>query len=457
MQENRPRRRETCLLATLLAPLLLTVGAAAGGPPAEQSPRLQVGPPVKVSGDRPDSPHVEPYLAAHPSDPGLLVGASVVFSSDAQSLNDSIVSGFRSTDGGGTWSRFELPGCKIDPWVAFGAGRNVFVSCLGRESGTLLVHTSRDGGETWATPTLVPTHDNPSTDRPVIAVDRRQELEQEIVYVAYGREMEAADLDENVYTPVINRSHDAGRSFEEPLFVRHDNLEQQPFDSVVLSDGSFLVAYMDFMLHGRPLVHRRSWTTLLSPDGESFRLPTLLWEQEEREMPWSLAVDASDRLYVAVDGYWTRRGARPEELASHTGNDLFVITSDDRGESWSAPVAVFPPVPGANAEVPTIAVNSAGVVGVAWYDTRHDPSAECFDVYFSASVDGARTFLPAVRVTPETSCPRAIPAQRGLAHRWSFGGDYSGLAAGADGRFHLFWADSREGVYQIWSSMASIR
>ncbi len=29
------------------------------------------------------------------------------------------------------------------------------------------------------------------------------------------------------------------------------------------------------------------------------------------------------------------------------------------------------------------------------------------------------------------------------------GGDYSSLAAAPDGRFHLLWADSRSGVFQI--------
>jgi hypothetical protein len=61
-----------------------------------------------------------------------------------------------------------------------------------------------------------------------------------------------------------------------------------------------------------------------------------------------------------------------------------------------------------------------------------------------------------VRVTPEPSCPRASERQRGIATRWPFGGDYSGLAAGADGRFHLLWADSSGGIYQLRTAVAQI-
>jgi hypothetical protein len=72
---------------------------------------------------------------------------------------------------------------------------------------------------------------------------------------------------------------------------------------------------------------------------------------------------------------------------------------------------------GANYETPAIAVNEGGVVGVAWYDTRRDPRGKCFEIYFSASLDGGTTFLPSVRVTQELSCPRAAESQQGVASR----------------------------------------
>lgn len=418
---------------------------------AETTPsRLHVSPPIWVSGDRPSAPHVEPYLAAHPEDPSLLVGAAVTVPEKAQDMDQSFVSVFRSADAGQTWDRSVLMDCQIDPWVAFGSAEQVFVSCLGREPGSVWVYRSTDGGKTWLEPPSSAARRAPGADRPIVVAGAQR------VYVALGREFDAPGLSRAIYGPALARSLDVGRSFLEHDLVFHDNLQQQPIDAAVLPDGTLLMMYMDFLRStGSPLTRRRTWLSAWEPD-RGFRLPTLVFEQTAKQMPWALAVTPDGRLHVVGDGLWTRRGARPEDLISAAESNIFVISSDDRGQTWTRPVTVTPSIPGANFETPAIAVNEDGVLGVAWYDTRHDPSAECFDLYFSASVDGGRTFLPAARLTPETSCPRSILAQRGLAHRWSFGGDYSGLAAAADGRFHVFWADSRSGLYQVWTAIVSI-
>ena len=79
------------------------------------------------------------------------------------------------------------------------------------------------------------------------------------------------------------------------------------------------------------------------------------------------------------------------------------------------------------------------------------------NLLFGAAVTlpAGRTFLAAVRVTPETSRP---PAGQDLAvaSRWPFGGDYSGLAAAADGSFRIFWSGSRAGVHQVWTAAAEV-
>jgi hypothetical protein len=105
------------------------------------------------------------------------------------------------------------------------------------------------------------------------------------------------------------------------------------------------------------------------------------------------------------------------------------------------------------------AVSAAGVLGVSWYDARHDPDASrgrnrCQELFFTASVDGGRTFLADVPVSRGRNCP-ATPRNGSAGARWRAGGDYHGLVAAPDGRFHLLWADSRSGVYQL--RFASLR
>jgi hypothetical protein len=161
----------------------------------------------------------------------------------------------------------------------------------------------------------------------------------------------------------------------------------------------------------------------------------------------SLAVDTStgpsrDRLYLTC--------------TNRDRNTIFVHYSSDRGERWSAPVRVE----SAAGEVifrrtPSIAVNKDGVVAVTWYERRKEGTRECQHIYFTASLDGGKTFLPEARVSSAPSCPDT-PRNGGSAKRWPAGGDYSGLAAASDGSFHVLWSDSRNGIYQLWSARVQV-
>lgn len=429
------------------------LGSVESDVPGDAGPRILLGEPVEVSGGKPELPHFEPYLAAHPVHPDLLFGAAITFPDAAPNpgLDATIVAGFRSEDGGRSWVRVRFPECSVDPWVSFGAGERLALSCLTRDN-SVLVYRSADGGRRWDPPVPLPAGAGGAADRPVLAVDRSAAAGEGSLFVAVGQTIPAAGLRERLFAPSVTRSIDGGRTFSPPVFVRHDNLDQQPFDAAVLFGGSLVVLFMDFASRGALLAHRRTWMVRSEDGGRTFSTSALVLEQSHSEMPTSLAVDRSaphrDRLYLAVDGFWLRGGGRPAGLGPGPKGELFVMISDDRGESWTTSPTVTDGPQGANCEIPSVAVNNAGVVGVAWYDTRRDPKGECFDIYFSASLDGGTTFLPNVRVTPQLSCPQAA-VHKGLSSRWRFGGDYSGLAAGADGRFHIFWADVQSGRYQI--------
>jgi len=146
--------------------------------------------------------------------------------------------------------------------------------------------------------------------------------------------------------------------------------------------------------------------------------------------------------------------------------------SRDRGQSWSAPTTIAAGVTDGDQYQPMLAVNEQGTVGVTWFDTR-GASDGAYHEYFTASVDGGETFLPEVRVSTEASLPggpgnltltpsdfRTADSWRiGLlnaAGRWGNGGDYMGLTADAAGVFHPFWADSRSGTFQIWTSRVEV-
>jgi hypothetical protein len=446
-------------MRSLSALALLAFSAAASDPGA--APRIVVGEPVCVSGDRPGAPHVEPFLAAHPADPDLLFGAAVTLPNASRgrgrAVEETTVAGFRSLDGGHAWARIPFPQCLVDPWVSFGRGRDVYLACLAR-GGAVAVFRSPDGGRTWRRPVQVPGGGGGAADHPILAVDRSEGPRGGTVYVTFAQLLPAAAPDRRPrFGTAVASSRDGGRSFSAPAFLRHDGLNQQPFDATVLADGTLVLLFMDYASFERPLARRQAWAARSVDGGRSFSIAALPFEPLGGLTPVPLAADPAaahrGRLYLAV------AGLEPREA----GGALAVLRSDDGGASWrrsarSASVAAVAPGPlaaGRRTWTPAIAVSAAGIVGLAWYDSGRDPRGECFDVDFSASVDGGRSFLAAVRVAPEMSCP-PTGQDRAVAARWPFGGDYSGLAATADGRFRVFWSGSRAGVSQVWTAAVEV-
>ena len=87
--------------------------------------------------------------------------------------------------------------------------------------------------------------------------------------------------------------------------------------------------------------------------------------------------------------------------------DLFLSHSDDRGSSWTTPIAVAD-------QLSTLvdrfnhwlAVDPVtGDVNVSFYDTRNDTTGSRYmtDTYFTQSRDGGATWLANVRVTETSS------------------------------------------------------
>lgn len=134
--------------------------------------------------------------------------------------------------------------------------------------------------------------------------------------------------------------------------------------------------------------------------------------------------------------------------------------SIDRGRTWTKPVRVSDSVKENTVQrIPALAVIENGVLGIIWYDSRRDSTNQCFDMFFAISLDGGETFLPNVRVSNEMSCSNVkgnIVNKFDVAERWPVGGDYIGLASSSDGLFHAVWADSRNKVYQLWTTTIRI-
>jgi hypothetical protein len=426
-------------LAALLMPLFLVTQEQ------QVDRRFEVGVDRPVDTGSRTAAAVEPYLAINPDDPKHMV-ASVSLASQMGDPRQSGGGGgtiacaaLASFDAGETWQRhdFSLRSC-VDSWIA--TLRNGHVVFLAQEGSELVTFRSTDGGRTWSDTS---TSFGRGFDHGTMAVDRRDNA----LYVVANRTVRQADGTSRSLA-FVARSDDGGVRFDARTDVTPSSLPTFPLSPVVMSSGTLVVPFRNLArsISSTPQPPLDlTWSIASADRGQTFSAPSFVADCGSR---WSsVAVDGSagphkDRIYLTC---WDRPMER-----------LYVFTSNDSGRSWSPPTLVSR----GYVQNGMVAVNNQGVVGIAWYDGRDDPRGyrsvfRCQHVYFTASLDGGRTFLPEVKVSEAENCPDT-PRNAEAGRRWVAGGDYFGLAAEAAGAFRLLWADSREGIYQLRSSTVRV-
>ncbi len=458
----RPDSARVLLGATVLAATALAVSALpSAGRGKDAAPRISVGPNVHVSAARADFLHFEVILAAHPKDPRhLLAGSKISYGPDVNNHNQSIA--YWSADGGKTWRvTLEQKSAEIasDPAVAFGPDGSAYFATL-RFRGVDLFR-SHDCGKNWERAATV----GPGLflDRPFLAVDHTGGKYHGRLYC--NCEFQPPLLDETVargQAPEVDGyavyfSDDGGKKFRDPPAWRLASPPYREFGCghpLVLSDGTLVAPYTVVDLSHpanavRGLPRRADLCVLRSVDGgKSFERGARVsdWHRTNEDgFPCYAAApkgaSGQDRLYAA----WSdTRDGRHRVLLAH---------SADKGLTWSKRAVVSD---GAGADgkdsdalLPAVAVSADGVVGVSWYDTRDIPPGRSgWDVRFRASTDGGKTWLPSVRVSEKSSL---FKKDRGSL------GETAGLAADAEGAFHVLWVDNRTDTQQVWTARVTVR
>ena len=459
---------------TVMVAVLLIGGT---GPVAAQD--VHVGEDRQISVPNSGWDHYEVRIAAHPTDPGVLLAAGMTMPDTADQFD---VITYRSSDGGESWTQAldVAPGSgEGDPDLAFGPGGRAYLIEMG--AGEDLLHRSPDGGRSWEEPTPVEIG-----DRPFLAVSGAGTEHPGRVYVHSSSRTEPLDggRGENAVTVLRTDSGGSEVVSRERMHVDGDRYVLGTGESAVLSDGTAVFLYperrdeseigrYESMTGPDPRATREPnarLKALVSPGGaEGFGPARTVSNWYHRfgrgrsAMIPALAADTStgpfrDRLYAA----WTDfRSGEGQILLSH---------SEDRGRSWSDPIVVNRG--GGPAFHPMLAVNDEGVLGVAWYDRRGSPSGLGYSVRFAASVDGGETVGPSVRVSDgafrysweDGLATYGMGGNGDGSHRadvsvHSFsetGGHTAGMAADAAGRFHPVWVDNRTGVSQMWTAPVTV-
>jgi hypothetical protein len=446
--------------------LLMSTSAGAG---AQARPeRLEVGPQHQVSADLPSLPHVEPVIAVNPRDPRHLVAASIVVRDPKSNrfFDTWSVQVMVSTDGGASWTRRRLPRLDDtfsgDPWLAWAEDGTLYLSCLamlenatGRAPQAAWLFQSGDGGHTWSEPAPVPFDHGRHADHPVLRVIRGGGVHVFATGDAPDLPREEAERLRGSlphHRRLAGSHSTADRGALEPVPGYRPETDAHMGSGVAFDRDRFVLNYYDLNSPQPSTL----WAVRSSDGGRSYQRAAITTEH----VPLSFTMMAAGRRMGSEDdriyAVWTRSFERPHVMIGY---------SDDYGATWSAPRRVHTDSSRALRIAPNVAVSNSGKVAVVWVESRlherlpadslravmrQEDAVDCWDVYAAVSRDGAATFSPPVRLTPETTCSNA-PGNGEAGRRWHWGGDYTGAVWDSDESLYPIWVDSRTGTYQVWT------
>jgi hypothetical protein len=506
-------------------------------PESRPGPRVVVGPNLRVSANTASGNRNECWIAASPANRRFLVAVSQSAPENAAGA----VGGPRrcmtaiSRNGGETWREITLPKQEdgaFDPMAVAGTDGRIYVMQAvltappgggsARREGTIRVWSTADEGRHWRGPAELKCPVAP--DHPRMVVDTTDGPHRGRLYIAWN---EVADtVFKKKFHIFLNYSDDGGQTFNDPILLgSEDDGKLVITEPIVLADGTLLVTYYQyfFPLSGKRNEHQPVYVLQSTDGGDTFGKPQKIgevgssgWRYLRRDFGRAFTLpiftaDTSptsryrDRLYYVWDD------------ATSGQSSIWLSMSSDRGRTWSKPRALNDnPAPTAGMPpdfrmTPVVAVNRDGVVGVAWYDRRDDPTRRCWRQYFTASSDGGATFLPNVAISSAGSCPdkdaaptvyvsnvaadiddtlpsqdeiaglpdnerRQLEEELGIAAalkevdtgktprlrvafdkgRNIWPGHYTGLTADPDGAFHALWADRRSKLQQLYTARIEV-
>ena len=392
---------------------------------------------------------VEPQVAVNPATVGTahvnIIGA---WQQDRWSNGGAqgLVAGF-SRNGGATWGETTLPfsGCApnavldpftgtpynraSDPWVSIGPDGTAYADSLSATNSTLsgggnndtgvVAITSTTGGASWDNARLIKSDQGTSpifevtqffNDKESVTADPKT---AGTAYVAWDRTQAPSHSPDAALRAHASRgpawfskTTDGGKTWTGTRAIFDPGQNNATIGNVIVVDPRTGVLYdffHRFQTTGPPKFTPRGASVgfISSSDGgATWSEPTTVAAQQfvtdtdpntgaalrtGEGLP-SAAIDPSTgQLYVV----WS------DSRFTGTVNQIVSTTSTDGGSTWTAP-KVISTVTGRPAFTPTVAVNSAGVVGVTYYDLRNLPAGDTTtlptDYWFTASSDHGTTF-----------------------------------------------------------------
>jgi len=454
---------------------------------------IQVGKNVRITALDGERGYADVTIHGHPGTPHQLLMCGIAFWPD---MNKRTSVAYASADDGRTWKKTfesdpaENPSDPICELTADGIAYNLVsprIFSLGREKLRMYLYRSADAGQHWEQ-----VCDLPYTDLPSLTVDSTHGVYHGRVYIHGTGYIESIDgAPPRRKGVLIWRSPDQGHTFQGPaarLFLDRDYTWASS-NGVLLPDGTWVTSlsqlhsyYTDDKSDGLGT----SWDAPTTPGRPNAALQIVRSTNGGETISGGVKVDDWYFPNFKLTPSTTGVSALAADTQSATfRNSVYVVWPDvrsgrveirfsysrDGGRTWARSVVVNDDHDtSANARdhlQPMIAVNSSGVIGVAWYDRRDAPDNFWWMVRFTASLDGGETFLPSVPVSAEPHAFRVedrIFTSSYLERRdyVSFsvgatgfpfnGGAFTSMTTNAAGDFYPVWIDNRTGVNEAWTA-----
>lgn len=187
----------------------------------------------------------------------------------------------------------------------------------------------------------------------------------------------------------------------------------------------------------------------------AFRVINNIKGTRQSGVPQSMRVSGFPAMAVDVSGgskngtiyiVWNNVGVPGQNSGSD--RDVYLIKSDDEGDTWSDPIRVNQDEIGQGKAhyMPWIAVDpSNGTVSVIWYDNRNTGNSQA-EAWVGISNNGGESWED-FKVSDVAFTPTPIP---GMAT--DYFGDYLGITA-LDGKVYPCWTDNRSGHAMTYVSV----
>jgi hypothetical protein len=448
-------RRSVLALVAAVVGLVLLVGVALVLTSGGGDPEVQGN--VLVNREGIIDVSNSPTVATNPAREGNVV---VTYRKDRPGY-DALIS--YSFNAGETWEQSVLPlpqgitgctasqgaPCPFAPDIAFAPDGTLYVTYVnlvgnGNRPDNLWISTSTDGGRTLSLPTKIA---GPLTFQQRVTVDPKGP-----VYVTYVQAAEVGFLRFAEPPPriVTARSDDGGKTFGAPVPVSDANRPRVLGPSPVIDrDGQLVVMYQDMKGNRRDFEYQEgpaaelpvSLVLTRSTDGGRSFAPGQEFETDillsRRFLPFlpeipQLAISPRGTLYA------TWGDARDGD------DDVFLRSSRDGGQSWTAPVKVNDNGADGTAQfLPKVAVGPGERVSVVFLDGRSDPQEKkLLEAWLATSTDGGKSF-DNIRLSTKPF-DESIGPTFGELYGTDFG-TRLGLASG-DGKLYASWVDTSAGT-----------